>query len=142
MTTDEAIKILEYPVFKWSLEWDDREDGLDYCDAIQLAIEALKEKKDREVNEVLSYEDMVKMVGEPVFVVQTKYYYRDEDGMVLAEYYSYCSHEDAPINWQIVMSDYFRPFFVLANSLSFEPEHYGEYWIAYKYPPVESKGCE
>ena len=29
MTREEAIKILEYPVLKWSMEWDEREDGLD-----------------------------------------------------------------------------------------------------------------
>lgn len=30
MTREEAIKILEYPVLKWSMEWDEREDGLSY----------------------------------------------------------------------------------------------------------------
>ncbi len=42
MTVEEAIKILEYPVYKWSTEWDERDDGLSYCDAIQMAIDALK----------------------------------------------------------------------------------------------------
>ena len=28
MTREEAIKILEYQVKKWSMEWDEREDGL------------------------------------------------------------------------------------------------------------------
>lgn len=44
ITTEQAIRLLEGPVYKWSLDWDDREDGLDYCDAIQAGIEALKEK--------------------------------------------------------------------------------------------------
>ena len=44
MTTEQAIKLLDGPVYKWSLNWDDRDDGLKYCDAIQAAIDALKEK--------------------------------------------------------------------------------------------------
>lgn len=42
MTREEAARILEYPVFKWSLDWDDREDGLEYSEAIQMAIAALR----------------------------------------------------------------------------------------------------
>ncbi len=45
MTIEEAIKILEYPVYKWSLDWGDRDDGLSYCDAIQMAIDAMREKQ-------------------------------------------------------------------------------------------------
>lgn len=48
MTTEEAIKILEYPVLKWSMEWDDRDDGLSYYDAIELAISALRAKQEAE----------------------------------------------------------------------------------------------
>lgn len=44
ITTEQAIRLLEGPIYKWSLDWDERDDGLDYCDAIQTAIEALKEK--------------------------------------------------------------------------------------------------
>lgn len=46
MTTEEAIKILEYPVLKWSMEWDDRDDGLSYYAAIELAISALRAKQE------------------------------------------------------------------------------------------------
>ena len=42
MTWEEAAKILEYPVRKWSMEWDEREDGLSYTEAIDLALTALR----------------------------------------------------------------------------------------------------
>ena len=45
MTREEAIKILEYPVKKWSMEWDEREDGLSYYEALDLAISALREQE-------------------------------------------------------------------------------------------------
>ena len=41
MTPEEATKILEYPVRKWSMEWDERDDGLSYTEAIDLALTAL-----------------------------------------------------------------------------------------------------
>ena len=34
MTNEDAARILEYPVLKWSTEWDDRKDGLSYCEAM------------------------------------------------------------------------------------------------------------
>lgn len=43
MTTKQAITLMKI-VYKWSFDWDDRADGLDYCDAVQAAIDALKEK--------------------------------------------------------------------------------------------------
>ena len=45
MTNEEAIKILEYPVKKWSMEWDEREDGLSYYEALDMAISALREQE-------------------------------------------------------------------------------------------------
>lgn len=42
MTLDEALKLLEYPIYKWSMDWDERKDGLSYTDAIELAISALR----------------------------------------------------------------------------------------------------
>ena len=48
MKTEQAIKLLEGPVYKWSMRWDERDDGLSYCDAIQEAINALKEKQRQE----------------------------------------------------------------------------------------------
>ena len=51
MTNEEAIKILEYPVKKWSMEWDEREDGLSYYEALDMAISALRQQDvaDRDV---------------------------------------------------------------------------------------------
>ena len=42
MTREEAIKLLEYQIYKWSMEWDEREDGLDYTEVIEIAIDALR----------------------------------------------------------------------------------------------------
>ena len=42
MTREEALKLLEYPIYKWSMDWDEREDGLDYAEAIEIAIAALR----------------------------------------------------------------------------------------------------
>ena len=44
MTREEAIKILEYPVLKWSMEWDELEGGLSYCEALDMAISALRQQ--------------------------------------------------------------------------------------------------
>lgn len=42
MTREEAASILEYPVYKWSMDWDDRADGLGYTEAVEMAIKALR----------------------------------------------------------------------------------------------------
>ena len=42
MTREEATKILEYPVRKWSMEWSERDDGLSYTEALDLALTALR----------------------------------------------------------------------------------------------------
>ena len=71
MTREEAIKILEYPVKKWSMEWDEREDGLSYYEALDLAISALRQQEHfREVTkkvEPLTLEELRQMNGEPVW---------------------------------------------------------------------------
>lgn len=48
MTDREALKLLKYPVYKWSMDWDDREDGLSYTEAIEQSISAIQERIDRE----------------------------------------------------------------------------------------------
>ena len=72
MTTNEAIKILEYPVLKWSMEWDEREDGLSYYEALDMAISALRQQdvadKDVGKNEPLTLDELREMDGEPVWV--------------------------------------------------------------------------
>ena len=42
MTQEQALKLLEYPIYKWSMDWDEREDGLDYTEAIDIALSALR----------------------------------------------------------------------------------------------------
>ena len=68
MTREEAIKILEYPVKKWSMEWDEREDGLSYYEALDMAISALRQRdvtdKDVGKNDPLTLDELRKMDGE------------------------------------------------------------------------------
>ena len=69
MTNEEAIKILEYPVKKWSMEWDEREDGLSYYEALDLAISALRQQECvGDVNKSLTLDELREMDGEPVWV--------------------------------------------------------------------------
>ena len=71
MTREEAIKILEYPVKKWSMEWDEREDGLSYYEALDLAISALRQQERfGEANKALTLGELRKMDGEPVYCVE------------------------------------------------------------------------
>ena len=76
MTIEEAIKILEYPVKKWSMEWDEREDGLSYYEALDMAISALRQQEHfRDLTkkvEPLTLDDLRKMDGEPVWVICDK----------------------------------------------------------------------
>lgn len=71
MTREEAIKTLEYPVLKWSMEWDEREDGLSYYEAIDMAISALRQqehfREDTKKVEPLTLDELRKMDGEPVW---------------------------------------------------------------------------
>ena len=80
MNREDAIKILEYPVLKWSMEWDEREDGLSYYEALDMAISALRQQEHfREVTkkvEPLTLDELQKMDGEPVWVV-----YGEDAGM-------------------------------------------------------------
>ena len=54
MTREQAIKLLEYPIYKWSMDWDEREDGLNYSEAIELAISALRPVSREQVEKVWS----------------------------------------------------------------------------------------
>ena len=52
MTREQAIKLLEYPIYKWSMDWDEREDGLNYSEVIELAISALRPISREQVEKV------------------------------------------------------------------------------------------
>ena len=65
MNREEAIKILEYPVKKWSMEWDEREDGLSYYEALDMAISAIRQQetvtKCNGLNEPLALDELWKL---------------------------------------------------------------------------------
>ena len=63
MPRKEAIKMLEYPVKKWSMEWDERDDGLSYYEALDMAISALRQQE-HDRNEPLTLDELRQMDGE------------------------------------------------------------------------------
>ena len=68
MNREEAIKILEYPVKKWSMEWDEREDGLSYYEALDMAISALRQQERfGEANKALTLDELSER-NAPVFL--------------------------------------------------------------------------
>ena len=92
MTRDEAIKILEYPVKKWSMEWDEREDGLSYYEALDLAISALRKQdhfRDLTKMEPLTLDELrsAYKLGCPVWLVGME----DGDGWVFIHHVDSCS---------------------------------------------------
>ena len=95
MTNGEAIKILEYPVKKWSMEWDEREDGLSYYEALDMAISALRQQDHfREVTKKvgpLTLDELRRMEGQPVYIVENTEYWAivnsfDQAGVYLLSY--------------------------------------------------------
>ena len=42
MTQEQALKLLEHTIYKWSMDWDEREEGMNYTEAIEIAIAALR----------------------------------------------------------------------------------------------------
>ena len=68
MTNEEAIKILEYQVKKWSMEWDEREDGLSYYEALDMAISVLRQQECvGDVNKSLTLDELSER-NAPVFL--------------------------------------------------------------------------
>ena len=95
MTREEAIKILEYPVKKWSMEWDEREDGLSYYEALDMAISALRQQEHfRDLTkkmEPLTLDELRRMEGQPVYIVENTEYWAivnsfDQAGVYLLSY--------------------------------------------------------
>ena len=92
MTREEAIKILEYPVKKWSMEWDEREDGLSYYEALDMAIAALRKQdhfRDLTKMEPLTLDELrsAYKLGCPVWLVGME----DGDGWVFIHHVDSCS---------------------------------------------------
>lgn len=123
MTIEEAIKILEYPVLKWSMEWDEREDGLSYYEAIDMAISALRQQERfGETNKALTLDELRKMGGEPVFVVTDR----------LKEWCLVHSHNsDDVIGGGIIMTRR------TAEKRTYQYACYGKTWLAYRKKPEE-----
>ena len=115
MTREEAIKILEYPVKKWSMEWDEREDGLSYYEALDMAISALRQQG-QERNSPLILDELRKMNGEPVYSVEItgreEWLFRRDGGF--ADMYGEFTSDD---------------FMVFDN--------YGKLWWCYRQKPEE-----
>ena len=120
MTREEAIKILEYPVKKWSMEWDEREDGLSYYEALDMAISALRQQKVEsklkvvESNESLTLDELRKMDGEPVWVQSPG----------VPEYGRWAIVEGVGENCLFLHDD-------------FTCHDYGKTWLAYRQKPEE-----
>ena len=120
MTREDAIKILEYPVKKWSMEWDEREDGLSYYEALDLAISALRQQDHfREVTkkvEPLTLDDLRQMDGEPVYCVEItgrqEWLFRRDGGFV--DMYGEFTSDDF-MSW----------------------DNYGKLWCCYRQKPEE-----
>ena len=120
MTREDAIKILEYPVKKWSMEWDEREDGLSYYEALDLAISALRQQDHfREVTkkvEPLTLDDLRQMDGEPVYCVEItgrqEWLFRRDGGFV--DMYGEFTSDDF-MSW----------------------DNYGKLWWCYRQKPEE-----
>ena len=55
MTREEAIECLK-TIQRWTPDWDDREDGLSYWDAIDMALSALRPVSREQVEKVWSGE--------------------------------------------------------------------------------------
>lgn len=84
MNKQDAIKCLK-SIQQWVPDFDDREDGLSYWDAIDMAIDALDPP-----NEPLTLEQLREMDGEPVWDEKGKCYLVDTT-------YQFCSDSDIEI---------------------------------------------
>ena len=110
MDKKDAIKCLN-TVKQWIPDWDDREDGLSYWDAIDMTIDALSPP-----NDLLSLEQLREMDGEPVWIVDVG------------------PHKWYGPGWAIVDRDNC----LVRTAKNWNPvffERYGERWLAYRRPP-------
>lgn len=112
MTNEDAARILEYPVLKWSTEWDDRKDGLSYCEAIEKAIQALR---NRPTGKPLTRGQLREMDGHPVWIQNLERPERSQ--------------------WRLCHWD--RGKYLVLQGISVQGyllEDYGQTWLAYAYP--------
>ena len=109
MTQEQALKLLEHPIYKWSMDWDEREDGLNYTEAIEIAIASLRPVSREQVEKVwpgchkcrtcdsCAYRT-IKPEEEPCFSCNTDIYsnYKPEPGRM------FCSTCGAPMTDEAV----------------------------------------
>lgn len=134
MTREEAIKILEYPVKKWSMEWDEREDGLSYYEAIDMAISALLQQEHfRDLTkkvEPLTLDELRKMpIHDWVWIeVLNLDAFRSKE-TVSAYYRKYDGYKKDEIFWCGYPG----------LGFGFDYADYGKTWLAYRQKPEEDK---
>ena len=95
MTQEQALKLLEHPIYKWSMDWDEREDGLNYTEAIEIAIAALRP---------VSWEQVEKIKGVWIFNDDWWEFRCSEchKGIGNIEKYKFCPHCGAPMTDEAV----------------------------------------
>ena len=78
MTQEQALKLLEHPIYKWSMDWDEREDGLDYTEAIEIAIATLRPVSREQVEKVWrgEWEWYDEEVGSPLEGIEREWGWR------------------------------------------------------------------
>lgn len=114
MDKQDAIKCLK-SMQQWIPDWDDREDGLSYWDAIDMAIAALSPP-----NEPLTLEQLREMDGEPVWIANPDALGYGRWGIVDGVYQA----EDDQV--LMLRGDY-------------SCHYYGKTWLAYRRPPEGEK---
>ena len=128
MTREETIKILEYPVKKWSMEWDEREDGLSYYEALDMAISALQQQDHfHEVTKKVKPLTLDELRQMPIrdWVWIDVFHSKEA---VSSYYRKYDGYKKDEIFWCGYPGLGFRFFY----------EDYGKTWLAYRQKPEEN----
>ena len=117
MDKKDAIKCLK-SMQQWIPDWDDREDGLSYWEAIDTAITALSQP-----NEPLTLDELREMDGEPVWIANPDALRYGRWGIVDGVYQA----EDDQV--LMLRGDY-------------SCHYYGKTWLAYRRPPEGEDGTD
>ncbi|MBO5953304.1 MAG: hypothetical protein J6Q53_04190 [Oscillospiraceae bacterium] len=117
MTIQEAIRALHLPGDHIK-SYDEYGYGVDdeLKDAMQMAIEALREKAEREDPKPLTIEELRDMIGEPIYIV----------------------HSHNGNEWQIFTGYNDCSFWSMGESFYLNCR-YGKGWIAYRHKPKEAQ---
>jgi hypothetical protein len=111
MNIEQATAVLDGMVDK-ACYYPNREN-----DALDMAIEALREKAERENPKPLTLEELKERVGKPVWIQKEHY----------GEYKVFKKHHDS-------LNKYGKRYWFTDKEILFEC-HYGETWLAYDYEP-------